>query len=130
VDSSRFHSNELRLEEDFRATESLIYYGDHVSIGEFIGFLKSRALRSFLHLSVKIQSNIAKLLLDVSDNFTFGSGLEGVSTFSQDFHQVLSEVTSSKVQTENGVGKSISLIDGHSVGNTISRVKNNTGGTP
>ena len=40
-----------------------------------------------------------------------------------------SQVTSSQIETEDGVGKSISLIDGHGVGDTISRVHDDTGGT-
>merc|ERR1719422_2681772 len=42
---------------------------------------------------------------------------------------MISEVTSSQVKTEDGVGESVSLIDGDGVRDTISGVEDNTGGT-
>merc|ERR1712124_130312 len=46
-----------------------------------------------------------------------------------DLHEVVGELTASQVQTEDGMGESITLIDGDVVGDTISRVHNHTGGT-
>ena len=54
------------------------------------------------------------------------SGNEGVATLCQDLHQVVSEVATRQIQTHDGVGQSITLIDGHVVGHTITRVQNNT----
>merc|ERR1712000_702964 len=73
--------------------------------------------------------NIAKLLLDVTDNLTLSSGGERITTFSKDLHEVVGELTSSKIKTDNGMGKSITFIDRNSMGDTISRVHNNTSGT-
>merc|ERR1712168_1581461 len=73
--------------------------------------------------------NIAQLLLDVTDNLSLGSGGERVTSFSEDLHQVVSKFTSSKVKTEDGVGQSITFIDGDSVGDTITGVHDDTGGT-
>merc|ERR1712117_932764 len=73
--------------------------------------------------------DIAELLLDVTDNLTLSSGGEGVATFSEDLHQVVGELTASKVKTNNGMGEGITFIDGDTVGDTISRVHDNTSGT-
>merc|ERR1711955_45848 len=73
--------------------------------------------------------NIAELLLDVTNNLALSSGGEGVATLGEDLHQVVGELTSSKVKTDNGVGKGITFIDGDTVGDTISRVHDNTSGT-
>merc|ERR1711975_43486 len=73
--------------------------------------------------------NIAQLLLDVTDNLSLGSGGEGVTSLGEDLHQVVGEFTASQVKTEDGVGESITFIDGDSVGNTITRVHDDTGGT-
>merc|ERR1711881_412131 len=73
--------------------------------------------------------NIAELLLDVTDNLTLSSGGERVTTLSEDLHEVVGEFTASQVQTEDSMGKSITLIDGDSVGDTITRVHDNTSGT-
>merc|ERR1739840_94076 len=47
----------------------------------------------------------------------------------EDLHQVVGELTSSKIKTDNGVGKGITFIDGDTMGDTISRVHDNTSGT-
>merc|ERR1712106_736997 len=73
--------------------------------------------------------NIAELLLDVTDNLTLSSGGERVATLSEDLHQVVGEFTSSKIKTDNGMGKGITFIDGDSMRDTISRVHDDTSGT-
>merc|ERR1712003_243086 len=73
--------------------------------------------------------NIAELLLDVTDDLTLSSGGERVATLSEDLHQVVGELTSSKIKTDNSMGKGITFIDGNTVGDTIPRVHDNTSGT-
>merc|ERR1712024_367918 len=63
------------------------------------------------------------------DNLTLSGGGERVTTLSEDLHEVVGELTASQVQTKDGVGKSITLIDGDIVGNTIAGVHDHTGGT-
>merc|ERR1719320_1441960 len=54
---------------------------------------------------------------------------EGVATLSEDLHQVVGELTASKVKTDNSMGEGITFIDGDTVGDTIPRVHDNTSGT-
>lgn len=56
------------------------------------------------------------------------SGHKGVATFSQDLHEVVGEITASQVQTHDGMRKGVALINGHVVGDTITRVKDNAYG--
>merc|ERR1711889_50421 len=129
MDTTGFHSKEGRLEESLWAAETLIANGDDLAIGKLIGLLKGGGGSSSGHLLFKVKSNIAELLLDVTDNLTLSGGGERVATLSEDLHQVVGELTSSKVKTDNGVGKGITFIDGDTVGDTISRVHDNTSGT-
>ena len=129
MDTSRLHTEEARLEESLRATESLVSDCDHLTVREFVALLERRAGCGSLHLLFEVKSNVAKLLLDVTDDFTFGSGGERVSTLGEDLHEVICEITSSQIQTEDGVGESISLVDGHSVRHTITRVEHDTSST-
>merc|ERR1712106_853883 len=71
----------------------------------------------------------AQLLLDVTDNLALSSGGERVATLSEDLHQVVGEFTSSKIKTDNGVGKGITFIDWDTMGDTISGVHDDTSGT-
>merc|ERR1712227_1100463 len=81
------------------------------------------------HLLLEVEGNIAELLLDVTDDLTLGGGGERVASLGEDLHQVVGELTSSKVKTDDGVGESITLVDGDTVGNTITGVHDNTSGT-
>ena len=129
MDTTGLLSNETGLEEDLGAPEALVGDDDDVSVGELVALLELRGLGGILHLLVKVQGNEGELLLDVTDNLTLGGGGETVSTLSEDLHHVVGEVASSEVQTDNGMGKGISLVDGDSVGNTISTIKDTSGGT-
>merc|ERR1739838_779346 len=73
--------------------------------------------------------NIAKLLLDVTDNLTLSGGGERVATLSEDLHEVVGQLTSSEIKTDNGMGKGIPFIDWDSVGDTISGIHDDTSGT-
>ena len=129
MDTGRLHTEEGWLEESLWATESLVSDGDDLTVGQFIALLEAGAGSSGLHLLLKVKSNVAELLLDVTDNLTFGGGGEGVATLGEDLHEVVSQITTSQVQTEDGVGESVTLVDGDGVGDTITGVKDDTGGT-
>merc|ERR1712106_737934 len=73
--------------------------------------------------------DIAEFLLDVTDNLPLSSGGEGVATFSEDLHQVVGELTSSQIKTDNNVGESITFIHRDTVRDTITGVHNDTSGT-
>merc|ERR1719414_1146415 len=119
VDASCFLANEAGLEENLRASETLTSHSDDVSIRQLICFLLLRALCCLLHLSVEIQRNVRKLLLDVPDNLPLRCGGERVTTLCQDFHHVLCEVTACQVQAADCMGQGISLVDRHSVGHSV-----------
>ncbi len=83
----------------------------------------------------------------------FTGGGEAVTTLGQDLHQVVSQVATSQIQTEDGVGQSVTyfsivivslikkclinkdlslcrtFIDGDGVGDTITGVQDDTSGT-
>merc|ERR1719220_2993782 len=63
------------------------------------------------------------------DNLPLGSGGEGVAPLGEDLHQVVGELTASQVQTDDGVGESVTLVDGDAVGDTVTGVHDDTGGT-
>merc|ERR1719391_1939654 len=129
MDAAGFHSKEGRLEESLWASESLISNGDDLTVGKLIGLLKGGGGSSGGHLLFKVKGNIAELLLYVTDNLTLGSGGETVSSLGKDLHEVVGELTSSKVKTDDGVWESITLVDGDSVGDTVTGVHDDTGGT-
>merc|ERR1711962_1965240 len=48
---------------------------------------------------------------------------------SEDLHQVVGELTSSKVQTDDGVRESVTFIDGDTMGDTVTSIHDDTSGT-
>jgi len=53
-------------------------------------------------------------------------GGEAVASLSEDLHQIVSQISASQIQTEDGVRQSVALVDGHSVADTVTRVHHNT----
>ena len=72
VQTARFHTQEAGLEESLGATESLIADGDDLTVGKFVRLFQRRRRGSSSHLLLKVQSDVAKLLLDVTNDFTLG----------------------------------------------------------
>merc|ERR1719160_887770 len=129
VDSASLHTQEGRLEESLRAPESLIADGDDLTVGKLIGLLERGGGSGGGHLLLEVQGDVAELLLDVTDNLALSGGGERVATLGEDLHEVVGELTASQVQTDDGVGESVTLVDGDTVGDTVTGVHDDTGGT-
>merc|ERR1719350_2773643 len=128
VDSGDLHTDEGRLEHSLRAPEPLVSDGDDLSVGKLIGLLEGAGAGSGLHLLLEVKGDVAQLLLDIPDDFPFGGGGERVATLGEDLGEVVGQISASQIQTHDGVGEGITFIDGDSMGNTISRIQDDTGG--
>merc|ERR1711937_941563 len=129
MDTTRLHAQEAGLEESLRAPEPLVSNGDDLAVGQLVGLLQRAGGGGRGHLLLEIKGNIAEFLLDVPDDLPLSSGGEAVSPLSEDLHQVVGEVTAGKVESEDGVGKGVTFIDGDCVGDTVARIEDNTSGT-
>ncbi|KAL0627556.1 hypothetical protein AAY473_000867 [Plecturocebus cupreus] len=122
MDATRCHAQERRLEERLRAAEMLVTDGDDLIIGQPIALLQGGAGGLRGHLLLEVQGDVAQLLLDVTHNFPLSRSGEAVAALGEDLHEVVSQVPASQVQTQDGVGEGIPLIDGHSVGDPVTGV--------
>lgn len=129
MDTAALKTKDRRLEQSLRSTESLVADGDDLTVGKLVGLLQAGALGSGLDLLLEVEGDVAELLLDITNDFSLGGGGESVTTLSQNLHQVVGKITTSHVNTSNGVRQSETLVDGDNVGNTITGVENDTGGT-
>ena len=107
----------------------LVANGDNLTVGKLVALLEGGGVGSGLKLLLKVEGDVAELLLDVTDNFTLSRGVEGVATLHQVLDEELGEVTTSKIDTKDGVRERETLVDRNRVGNTITRVENDTRGT-
>ena len=70
-------TNEGRLEERLRAAEALVANSDDLAIRQFIALLQGGGRSSRSHFILKIQSDIAQLLFNVTNNLTFSCRNKG-----------------------------------------------------
>ena len=129
MDASGFHSQEAGLEQGLGAPEALVADGDHLPVRELVALLQAGAGGGGLHLLLEVEGHVVELLLDVTHDLALCRGGERVAALGQDLHQVVGQIAASQVQTEDGVGEGVSLVDGHGVGDTIAGVENDSGGT-
>jgi len=129
VDASGLHTEEGWLEESLWASESLVADGNDLSVRELVALLERGGVGSGGHLLLEVEGNVAKLLLDVSDDFSLGGGGEGVASLGEDLHEVVSKISAGKIKSHDSVGKSVTFVDGDVVGNTVTSVEDNTGGS-
>merc|ERR1719516_892470 len=116
MDTAGLHTKEGWLEESLGTSESLVSNGDDLTVGKLIGLLNGGGGSSGGHLLLEVKGNIAEFLLDVTEDLTLSGGGERVASLGEDLHQVVGELTSSKVKTDNGVWESITLVDWDTVG--------------
>src|SRR4051812_19805682 len=129
VDTGRLHAEERGLEESLGGTETLVTDGDHLTVGKLVRLLEGGRRGSGVHLLLEVEGDVAQLLLDVAHDLTLSGGGERVTTLGEDLHEVVGKVATGEIETEDGVGQSVTLVDGHGVGDTITRVEHDTGGT-
>jgi len=129
VDTGEFLSEEGRLEEGFGGSESLGSNSNGVTIGEFVNGIVAGALFSFLLGTVEVEGDEASLFLHVSDDFSLSGGCETVTGFQKELDEVVSNVSTGKIDSGNGVGKGVTFVNGDSVGNTITGIEDDTGGS-
>ncbi len=129
MDTTALKTQDRWLEESLWSTETLVANGDDLTVRKFVGLLQAGALAGSLDLLLEVEGNVAELLLDVTDDFSLGSGGESVTALSQDLHEVIGQITASHVDTRDSVGKSETFVDGDNVSDTITGVEHDTGGT-
>ena len=81
MDADDFHTQESRAEHGLGAAETLVADGDDLTVGQLVGLLDGRGGGGGGHLLLEVEGDVAKLLLDVTDNLALGGGDEGVSVW-------------------------------------------------
>ena len=76
VDTTALKTKHRRLEESLGAAEALVTNGNDLSIGKLVGLLEAGALGGSLDFLLKVEGDVAELLLDVTNDFALGGGRE------------------------------------------------------
>lgn len=94
----------------------------HLSVRQLIILLDAGAVCRGLQLFVKIQGDIAQLLLDVADDLTLGRGRKGIPALREQLHHVVCEVAPGHVDARDGMWHRETLIDWYDVCHAVARV--------
>merc|ERR1719385_644417 len=129
VDADHLHAQEGGAEHGLGAAETLVADGADLSVGQLVGLLDGGGGGGGSHLLLKVESDVAELLLDVTDDLALGGGDHGVASLGHDLHEVVGQVASGQVETQDGVGEGVTLVDGDGVGDAIADVEDEAGGT-
>jgi len=117
------------LEEGFGASEGLVTDSDNLTIGKGVVDFLGGGFVGGLELGVKVVGDVAELFLDVSGDFSFGGGGEADADFGEELHHVLGQVSTGEIDSHDGVGKGVAFVDGDGVGDTITGIEHDTGGS-
>jgi hypothetical protein len=129
MDTSGLHTDKGWLEEGLWASESLVTDGDDLTVWELVALLEGGGAGSGGHLLLEVESDVAELLLDVSDDLSLGGGDEAVTSLGEDLHEVVGEISTGKIESHDGVWESVTLVHWDVVANSITGVKDDTGGS-
>jgi len=129
VDTGGLHTDEGRLEEGLGAPEPLVTDGDDLAVGKLVGLLEGGGGGGGGHLLLEVEGDVAELLLDVSDDLSLGGGDEAVASLGEDLHEVVGEISTGKIESHDGVWESVTLVHWDVVGNSITGVEDDTGGS-
>jgi len=120
-------ADEGRIEEGLGSLETLSSDLNHTTIRKGVGLDEHGGLKSELLLEIKVVSDIAELLLDLTDGLEVSGSVEGITTEEEELDEVASDIATGDIKTLRQMRKSKALEDRNDVGDTIARVNNNTG---
>merc|ERR1719469_64409 len=103
--------------------------GHHSLVGEGVLDVVLGGLGGGLLLLSVVLGDEGVLLLDVADDLDLGGGGKGLTVLEEELLHVVGEDTSSDLHLLDGVGEGESFEDGDGVGNTITSIDDETGGT-
>merc|ERR1712205_76427 len=116
---------EGRLEHQLRATDHLVVHSDNLAVGHLELLLLAGEVVDLLG---EVLGHVAKVLLDLLGGLALGGGGEHNLGLLEDLADVVGKVATSKVDTLDGVGHGVTLVDGHGVGHTVTTVNDDTSG--
>merc|ERR1712136_48554 len=128
VDAHHLHAQEGRTEHGLGAAEAFISDRANLTIRQFVRLLDGGRGGGGGHLLFEVEGDVAELLLDVTHDLALSGGNQRIASFRHDLHEIIGQVASGQVETQDGVGESVTLVNGDGVRHTIADIENETGG--
>jgi len=118
--------DEVRLEEDLRGEVTLLTHADDTAIRDGVGVDEGGGLSGELLLDPEIITDIAELLLDLTNSLKIGSAVEGITTEKKKLDEVTSNIGTGDIKTTHKVGHGVTLANRDNVSHTITRIEHDT----
>merc|ERR1719242_2508287 len=103
VNTFTLFTNHVWLKQHLRTSESFSSDSHNLPIWQFIILLDIRRSLRFCQFFLVILCNISQFLLNISNNLSFCRGSKRVTSLSQYFHQIISQITSCQIQSLNSM---------------------------
>merc|ERR1712131_108797 len=129
MDADDLHAQEDWAEHRLGSSETLVANSHDLTVGQLVGLLDGGGGGGGGHLLLEVESDVAELLLDVTHDLTLSGGHHGVTSLGHDLHEVVGQVASGQVETQDGVGEGETLVDGDGVSHTVTDIQHQTRGT-
>mmetsp|Transcript_52227 Transcript_52227/g.137920 ORF Transcript_52227/g.137920 Transcript_52227/m.137920 type:complete len:298 (-) Transcript_52227:40-933(-) len=127
MDAGVFQPHDAGVEEYLRCAEALRTQVDGRPVWEPVRALGRPLVVLDLFLFLRVQGQIALLLLDLPDDFTLGGGVEHVPRSPQLQREMLGDVTASDVRAHHGVRQGKALVHRDHVSHAIAGVQHHPG---
>jgi len=118
--------DEVRLEENLGGEITLLAHADDTAVGDGEGVDEGGGLSGELLLDPEIITDVAELLLDLTDSLEIGSAVEGIATEEEELDEVAGNIGTGDIKTAHKVGHGVTLANRDDVSNTITRVEHDT----
>jgi len=118
--------DEVGLEEHLRSKVTLLTKADNTTVRDGVGIDEGGGLSGELLLDGKIVTDVAELLLDLTDGLKIGSAVEGITTEEEELDEVAGNIGTGDIKTTDEVGHGVTLTDRDDVSHTITRVEHDT----
>ena len=126
VDAFEVVARQRGIEENFGASETLVSDQDFSTVGQLVVLLTCMRLLGIFHCLVVVANDHRHRLFDVPHNLELRRRGEVQAALLKDLTQVLGEVLSGEENFLNCMRDCITFIDRDRVGDTLSRVQNDT----
>jgi hypothetical protein len=125
-DTGLIHVHEVRLEETFGGLKTFASYSDNSAVRKSIGLHQDGCVFRKLFVQLQIIRNVTELLLNLAHGLEVGRTVQRVTAAEEKSDQIAGDIATRNIQSTDVVVKNGRFIHGNDVGDTITRVHDDT----
>ena len=119
VDALDVEASDLRMEHYLGGSESFVSDQDLPAVWKLVVLLAGVRSLGLLDGLVEVVDDIAHFFLDFSHDLELSLSSELITSLIKDLLEIVGDISSCQMDSLDGVGDSVSLVDGHGMGHTV-----------